>query len=687
IRLETYRMDMILEGADPDPRITAEGRSTDYTNYYTHDALDVHTYTRIIYHDVYPGIDWVMYTTENGLKYDFVVHPGADPDRIRLRFKHHEELRLDNEGRLIHGNRLGRFTEEGPLSFQNGIEIPTHFDLEGDLLTFTLGNYDPGRTLTIDPARIWATYYGGTELDEAYSCTTDPSGNVYIAGLTASTSDIADGGYQNTYGGSNYDAFLVKFDPAGTRLWATYYGGTELDGGLSCATDPGGNVYLAGTTASSSDIADGGHQNTFGSLRDAFLVKFDLAGTRLWATYYGGTDYDEGYSCAVDPSGNVYLSGYTGSTSDIASGGHQNTIGSVWSTDAFLVKFDPAGTRLWATYYGGVDEEEGLSCAVDPSGNVYLAGSTWSDTSIASGGHQNANGGAKDAFLVKFDPPGTRLWGTYYGVLAKDGAGSCAVDPEGNVYLAGYTGSPVGMASGGYQNTSGGMNDAFLAKFDPAGTRLWATYYGGSGDELALFRGDIGITTDPQGDVYLASLTSSTTGISSGGFQNTYGGGANDAYLVKFDPAGTRLWATYYGGTEEDRGHSCAVDPSGNVYLAGYAQSTADIASGGHQNTFGGSRDGFLVKFDAASGIGIAERPPSPTTAVAIPNPTSGLLMITTAATRQRLVIRDATGRTVLEGVLLTHTAEVDLSSEPAGLYMLRVWNEEGAEMIRIFKE
>jgi hypothetical protein len=111
VRLETYRMDVLLEGANPDALITTEGRSADYTQYYGQNALDVHTYTRVTYHEVYPGIDWVVYTTAKGLEYDFVVRPGTDPGMIQLHFEDYEELRVDADGKLIHGNRLGRFTE------------------------------------------------------------------------------------------------------------------------------------------------------------------------------------------------------------------------------------------------------------------------------------------------------------------------------------------------------------------------------------------------------------------------------------------------------------------------------------------------------------------------------------------------------------------------------------------------
>ena len=165
--------------------------------------------------------------------------------------------------------------------------------------------------------------------DYGYSCATDASGNIYLSGYTNSTSGIATtGAHQTTYGG-NYDAFLVKFNSSGVRQWGTYYGGTNDDNGYSCATDASGNIYLSGYTRSTSGIATtGAHQTTYGGRFDAFLVKFNSSGVRQWGTYYGGTSDDNGYSCATDASGNIYLSGHTRSTSGIATtGAHQTTYG------------------------------------------------------------------------------------------------------------------------------------------------------------------------------------------------------------------------------------------------------------------------------------------------------------------------------------------------------------------------
>lgn len=590
IRLETFLMDMHLVDANPNAEIITEGKSHDYTNYYTHDALFVHQYQKITYKNIYPGIDWVIYTTEEGgMKYDFIVQPGADPSVIKMKFTHQEELYLDEKGNLIHGNRLGSFTEKAPISFQEDKSIATQFVLNDNTLSFALENYNPNLPLTIDPARIWGTYYGSNGWDLGRSCTSDGSGYLYLAGVTHSTNNIASSGHQNTLGGSN-DAFLVKFNNLGVRQWGTYYGGNNDEDSHFCTTDGSGNVYLAGMTYSANNIGFGGHQNTLGGSNDAFLVKFNSSGVRQWGTYYGSGGWDVAWSCATDSSGNIYLAGHT-SSNNIAFGGHQNTHGGA-SYDAFLVKFNSLGVHQWSTYYGGSSNDKAYSCTIDINGNVYLAGETGSITNIASGGHQNNKGAGSDAFLVKFNSLGIRQWSTYYGGSDMDYGGSCVTDSNGNVYLAGTTKSNNNISSNGHQNTyGGGANDAFLVKFNTSGVRQWGTYYGGSNHD-----NNHSCTIDSSGNVYMAGTTSSTNNIASDGYQNTLGGDY-DAFLVKFNSVGIRQWGTYYGGSDTDNGLVCTIDANGNVYLSGETLSINNIASGGHQNIKSGVGDAFLVKF------------------------------------------------------------------------------------------
>lgn len=530
--------------------------------------------------------------------------------------------------------------------------------------------------LLAQDSRIWSTYYGSAGNEGGFTTATDASGNVFMAGITGSISGIASGGFQNTFGGGNVDAFLVKFDSTGTRLWGTYYGGpsdemTFFGGKIGIATDAFGNVYLAGLTSSTSGIASGGFQNTIGGTMNAYLVKFDASGNRVWATYYGGTN-GYGYNVATDVWGNVYLAGTTGSSSDVALGGFQNTIGGI--SDAFLVKFDSAGNRIWATYYGGANVDEGYSVATDASGNVFLGGYTSSTSGIASGGFQNTyGGGSNDAFLVKFDSAGARLWATYYGgsgdeMMLFAGDIGVATDVSGNTYLTGLTTSTANMASGGFQNTyGGGSSDAFLVKFDDAGTRLWATYYGGNGNDRGY-----SVATNTSGSSFLAGRTDSPGNIASGGFQNTFGG-SNDPFLAKFDAAGNRLCATYYGGVGEDNSNSAATDLFGNVYLAGGTENTSGIASGGFQNFYGGGTfDAMLVKFNSSCIATQIDDVSFTDNITVFPNPSNGKFMVEGIQENSTLKIYNLLGECVFQSADYKSHSLIDFSPMPDGVYSLQ---------------
>lgn len=465
-------------------------------------------------------------------------------------------------------------------------------------------------------SRHWGTYYGGARTDNGYSVAHDKFGNLYVAGYTNDTATnppiIPYLGFQNTYGGGMYDAFLVKFNSDGVRLWATYYGGTGDDRGYAVATDVSGNVYLAGitTSANSNAIAQNGMINSFqGGNYDGFLVKFDANGNRLWGTYFGRNLSAYPQSLATDAVGNVYMAGYASDTSGIGTlGTHQVSFGG-GTYDAFLTVFDPNGIRLWGTYFGGAGNEgtspPGAAAAMvgvglDEAGNIYLCGSTTSSSGIASspGVHQSINAGNGDGFLAKFNMNGNRIWSTYYGGSQADQCHSVAIHGV-IVYLSGRTQSSSGIATpNGYDNTygGGGNSDAFLVRFDSAGVRKWGTYYGDQGVEFGY-----SVTVDERGNIYQAGRTSSATNIaSSDGFQTTYGTNT-DAYLVKFDSSGTRYCATYLGGTDSDQGYGVIVS-RGKVYVTGFTSSNSGIASpGSHDDTYGGSgnNDAFFVKFSS----------------------------------------------------------------------------------------
>jgi len=683
IQTESYRMDITLVGANPNPVMIKEGRSSDYVNYYNYSALDVHSFCRITYKNVYPNIDWVIYKSGDHIKYDFIVRPGGNLGDIVINVSDAETISLSDAGILNISNRLGYISEEKPVSYQDGKAIASSFLVKDNEIRFDVKKYNASKTLTIDPTISWATYYGGGMDDFGQACGTDISGNVYLGGISKSANNIASGGFKNTYGGGNYDAFLVKFSDQGQRLWATYYGGGGNDYGYGCAIDKNGNVYLSGTTSSLNSIGSGGFQNTpgGGDSYDGFLIKFNSSGQRLWGTYYGQEYDDIGNTCAVDASGNVYLTGSTVSPTNMASGGFQNGPGG--DVDVFLAKFKSNGERLWATYYGGSSYDEGLGCSTDASNNVYVVGKTGSINGIASNGcFQEALGGGTtmDAFLVKFNSAGERLWATYYGGIYFEQGQSCAIDGNNDIYMVGYTISPDDIASGGFQNISGGGYDAFLVKFDSVGQRLWASYYGGSFDDY----GSSCVVCDD--NVYLVGYTSSLDNIASGGFQDTLNGYNYDAFLVRFNRAGQRKYASYYGGNNGDYALACALDANGKLFLAGYTTSSNNIALSGFQDTLGGAIDAFVAKIDINCSLETSISKIQDEIVWSIfPNPVVDLLHIcyNKSMSFSNFSITDITGKTLSQGKISKPNAnniDIDIQFLKSGIYFIKLMSKSGVQ-------
>ena len=593
----TYRVDADWVNANSDFSVLKGKELDGYNNYYNvpegvEPALFVKKFEALTLKNIWEGIDIHYYGTNGFLETDYIIAPGANYHQIQLDIKG-AELSLSDNGTLIMKTPFGEIHEGELKVYQNGERIEAYWKIdEHNRVSFEIPNYNPEVAMTIDPlTRVWGTYYGGSGYDSSYSVTKDTSGNIYLVGQTESNMGIASGGHQNTYVAG--DAFAVKFNEAGIREWGTYYGYTGGDIGYSAATDVSGNIYMAGMTSSGYFIAFNGHQNTQGGSVNAFLVKFNSSGIRQWGTYYGGAGLTYGMSTTTDLFGNVYLAGRTDANSSISSGGHQNSYGGGFN-DAFLVKFDSNGNRQWGTYYGGSNPDYGNSVSTDNSGNIYLAGETYSTNAIAFNGHQSTYESFSDgdAFLVKFNNDGVRQWGTYYGGPNYDGARCVITDGQENIYLGGVTESIDSIAFDGHQNLLASTNaDGFLVKFDSFGIRQWGTYYGGlSVDKCSA------IATDSNGDVYITGETSSISAITIGDIDETFGGWS-DAFIAKFDSNGARKWGTYYGDSLYDVGNSITTDNYGNVYLAGETASIFSIAQNGHQNISGGGEDSFLVKF------------------------------------------------------------------------------------------
>ncbi len=599
-----HRVDIELVGAKANPVITAKGEVGGFDNYYTNDVevLGVRSFESVLYSEIYPNIDLEFFRSESGQpEYQFYVKPGGDVKAIRLRYHGANATRLAGDKLEIEVAH-GTIGEHIPMSFLGVARehINVHYAVCGqDEYRFVVTAFDANQTLIIDPMPMlsWGTYYGGSAEDEGYNITCDASSNVYVTGYAASTASIATSGSHQTVCGGFGDCFVVKFNSGGARQWGTYYGGSDYDDGLGITCDANSNVYVTGSTNSTTAIAtSGSHQTVRGGSSDCFLVKFNSGGVRQWGTYYGGSGVDYAYGITCDANLNVYVTGSTNSTTAIAtSGSHQAGLGGGYM-DCFLVKFNSSGIRQWGTYYGGSGDDTGYNITCDANLNVYVTGQTNSTTAIATNGsHQTVLGGNYDCFLVKFNSGGVRQWGTYYGGSDRDAGLGITCDANSNVYVTGVSASTTGMATSGSQQTVlGGNDDCFVVKFNSAGVRQWGTYYGGSD-----FDGGSEITCDANSNVYVTGTTSSTTAIATSGSHQTVLGGNDDCFVVKFNSGGARQWGTYYGGSDWDEPWGITCDAISNVYVTGYTNSNTSIAtSGSHQVTYGGGLyDGFVAKF------------------------------------------------------------------------------------------
>lgn len=548
-KIPVYRLDINWLNTNKHTQVNALNPVESPSGFPNHKGSDVHAFAELYYSEVYAGIDLHYYESEGTLKYDFEVKPLADYHQIIFELEGAEEIKLQPDGSVLIQTPFGSIIEQAPIVYQKNEILNSRWKLAGNRLSFELENYDPNYSCTIDPiVREWGTYYGGNGWDASSKVLVDANNQVLMCGRSASSSSLSiatSGTHQDSIAG-DFDAFMVKFDENGTRLWGTYFGGPGVEYGNDITIDGDGNIYLVGSTNNNDNsvlTTSGCHQSTYGGgTYDVLLSKFTSTGQLIWSTLYGGDGWDAGFSCQTDADGNVYITGQSNSNNLATPGGFQQTFdGGI--ADAFIAKFTPSGTLLWGTYYGGSDYDLSKSCAIDMNGNIYIAGHSSSNgTEIATpASHQPTRGGLADAFLVKFSPTGTRIWGTFYG-----GTGS----EDGGYGFEGYS-----------------------------------------------------CICDALGNVYMAGVTtSSETNViaTSNGHQPNFGG-IQDAFLVKFDANGVRQWGTYYGGSGVSQGYSCAMDLNQTIYLAGMASSDDGpaIATNGAFKTSCEAYDNFLVGFNS----------------------------------------------------------------------------------------
>lgn len=392
----------------------------------------------------------------------------------------------------------------------------------------------------------------------------------------------------------------MKFDANGTRIWGTYYGGSSVETSHSICISAEGFIYVCGDTFSSTGIASAGaHQTTYGGgIDDAYLAKFDSNGQLKWATYYGGTLHDIAVDVTVDLNANVLMCGHSESANAIATiGSYQNF--QAGQFDIFIAKFDSTGTRLWGTYFGDTNVEEAYGITCDNSNNIYVSGFTASQNNIATVGCQQFvyGGGLQDGVIAKFNSGGNAvLWATYYGGTGDDVATGIVFDNAGTLIIVGNTTSTNNISTvGAYQQFPGSPEDIFVLKCNLNGIRQWGTYFGGNNTDYAD-----AVVLDANANIIVCGSTISTDVMSSANAYQATNTAPNDydAYFEKFDGNGSRKLGTFYGGSSSDYAHGISLNSSGQIYIVGETYSPDSIATpGSFLPTYSSSSDGFLGKF------------------------------------------------------------------------------------------
>ncbi len=616
-KTEVYRLDMTLEGANPDAEIVTEEHISYSERYYTTTikGANAPACKKITYRNIYPGIDRVIYIKGNQTEYDFILHGGANPANIKMRY-HGADSILLNAGGLNVYTPFGKVNESAPHSFDagTGAMIVSEFTLKDNLVSFDI-NTD-GNAVVIDPAINWGSYFGGSGNDAAYAVKTDRNSNIYVVGGTSSTNNIATFGAHQTTLQNTRDAYVLKMLPDGSRAWATYFGGNGTDEFLALDIDNAGNIYPVGVTKSTNvAYPPTVEQSVYGGNGDGLVTKFNSSGVLQWSRYYGGADYDSLISVAVENNaGMLYVGGRSASTYDVATFGNPL----VDNEDAIIAKLRTGnGNRIWGFYHKAFN----VAAICCDSKNFYIAGTCYSSIGIATpGAHQPqiGGGGRVDAYLAKYDSSGKAapgdlipgpLWGTYYGAAEDDGCNAMIMDDTGNLYIAGSAISTTTISTPGvYQTAPNGGEDAFIAKFRNNGQRVWGTYYGGEAQD-----GVYGMAFDGSGNIYITGETVSKTGISTPiSHQHNFGGGANDAFIAQFTNDGTQLkWGTYYGGNSDDDGRSLTYNIAEKAaYLCGITKSASGISTtDGLQPAYGLNGDGYIASFTADSPYVYVDRP------------------------------------------------------------------------------
>ncbi len=408
---------------------------------------------------------------------------------------------------------------------------------------------------------------------------------------------------QINFGGGNIlskgglDIFIAKYSSNGAYLWSKGIGGSSDDWAKAVAVDPSGNILITSWSGSGTVDFGGGPV----SLVAAYLAKYDPNGGYLWAKALG-TNIADGTALDTDSSGNVIVSGYFTGPCDFGGG----PISSVNSGDAFLAKYSPTGGYLWALRAGGSSAygTQVGQVIVDHSDEIVMTG--WTTGAGSMGGVSFQGLGNNDIFLVKYSATGVARWAKSLGGANQDRGRGVAIDSLNNIVLTGLLGDNATLGSGTLMG--GGI---FLAKYSPTGVTLWSENFPPpAGASITLENGNA-VAVDSGDNIAITGAVVGDANLGGGLLPMTSGDYNNNTYLAEYTSAGSNIWSarfpnlipTNYPGFNSGKGIGTEVD--GSVILFGVFSDSINLGLGVLTNpgACGGScgYGAYLARFGAVT--------------------------------------------------------------------------------------
>jgi gliding motility-associated-like protein len=501
-----------------------------YNNYFigndrTKWASGCKVYQGITYKNIYPNVDLRYFTDAGTLRYDLILHPGADPDRIVMKYEGSDKLSIRNR-QLIIKTSVGEAKEMEPYSYQlnptGRTEVDVKYVLSPDnTVRFKIKNFSPDKELIIDPTLVFCTFTGSRSDNWGYTATYDAAGNFYSGSIVLDESEGGNpngsgfgatlGAFQTTYQGGDqsegpgwdYDVGIMKFNSSGTKkLYATYLGGAGDEQPHSLVVDNAGNLIVAGRTSSVATFP--GTLFGVGGGFDIFVSKFNSNGTALIGSMRIGGDGADGvniapkYSTAIprgtnslrlnygddgrseviiDPSDNIYVASCTRSLTGSPANNFPTTPGVFQpnpgggNQDGVVIKLNPTLTNvLFSSYLGGNNDDAAFDLAMDPNtGRIYVGGGTASTDFPGTTGHGlvlfPANSGGIDGFVSIISANGdTLVKSSYFGTKGTEIVYGVQFDKFGSPYIMGTTTGSWMVVNAKYSQTGGKQ---FVSKLSP----------------------------------------------------------------------------------------------------------------------------------------------------------------------------------------------------------------------------